>query len=362
MALWAKPVPLSFWLLNFCFVTSAELYRLSNLQLVTPQEAPGLPKRLNMLRVNNLLLSVYDSDTGRLVPRNGYIQESQDFWRKCNAWCLGWDPWVEITYQALVREVNASAPQAEPYYMQILKICEVDDAASNIRAVTRYALNGEEVLRYQSDQNRWFSVHPSAWPLAERWNQAKETFAEITPQRCMFFIEQSAQFITGKTAQPTARVALIPGTQALPRRLICHVTGFYPHHIEVTWERGGQVAQGEQLSSGIRPNADPTFQTQVSIELGQEGTSPAEHVCVVRHSSLGNTTLRVTWDSQPPGLADVLGIVAGCILTALALGALVWCLWKRPGALKPLYRPARTQPGTLDSALATANSSSAGPS
>uniref|UniRef100_A0A8C3RZS8 Ig-like domain-containing protein n=1 Tax=Chelydra serpentina TaxID=8475 RepID=A0A8C3RZS8_CHESE len=165
----------------------------------------------------------------------------------------------------------------EPYYMQVLKACELDDATGAVRAVTRYSLNGEDMLRYQTDQNRWFSVHPAAWRVAERWNCEGETFGVMklfTPQECRFWIER---------------------TRDRPRRLVCHVTGFYPRDIEVTWERRGQLAQGEQLTSGILPNGDPTFQIWVSIELGQEGVGPTEHVCVVRHSSLGDTPLRVTW-------------------------------------------------------------------
>ncbi|XP_075768151.1 DLA class II histocompatibility antigen, DR-1 beta chain-like [Pelodiscus sinensis] len=342
MASWVKPTWVSFCLLSLCSDVWAGLHRLSFLQLITPQAAPGLPKRLNVLKVDDLLLSVYDSDSGRVVPRNGYNQDRQDFWRPIRAECLSWDSWVETTYQALVREVNASAPRAEPYYMQILQTCELDDATGDIRAITKYSLNGEDVLQHQSDQNLWFSVHPAAWSLAERWNRARETFAEITPQRCMFIIEESGLFITGKTAQPTAHLTLVPGTQARPHHLVCHVTGFYPRPIEVTWERGGQVAQGEQLTSGILPNGDLTFQIQVSIELDEEGGNPTEHVCVVRHSSLGNTPLRVTWDSQSPGLPGVLWIVIGCVLAALSIGTLGLFLWKRPGAWKRLYRPART--------------------
>uniref|UniRef100_A0A674JIN8 Ig-like domain-containing protein n=1 Tax=Terrapene triunguis TaxID=2587831 RepID=A0A674JIN8_9SAUR len=164
-----------------------------------------------------------------------------------------------------------SADAWVPFPIPVLKTCELDDATGAAQAITRYSLNGEDMLRYQSDQNRWFSVHPAAWRVAERWNREGETFGVMklfTPQRW---------------------------TQDRPCRLICHVTGFYPRDIEVTWERGGQVAQGEQLTSGIRPNGDPTFQIQVSIELGQEGVSPTEHVCVVRHITLGGDPLRVTW-------------------------------------------------------------------
>nr|XP_005314475.1 H-2 class II histocompatibility antigen, E-S beta chain-like [Chrysemys picta bellii] len=360
MAPWVKPILASFWLLSLCSVALAGVHRVSYLQLISPQAVPGLPKRLSVMKVNDLLGLAYDSNTRRLAPHSEYIpgdQETAQYWSAGSAECMDWDSWVETKYQALVQEVNTSSPQREPYYMQILKTCELDDATGAVRAITRYSLNGEDMLRYQSDQNRWFSENLAAWRVAERWNREGETFAVwnlFLPEKCRFLIKLTLPFIAQKTAQPTARVALVPGTLDRPRRLICHVTGFYPRDIEVIWERGGQVAQGEQLTSGILPNGDLTFQIQVSIELGQEAVGPAEHVCVVRHSSLGRDSLRMTWDSQVTGQAGVLAIIAGCILAMLGVGALGWYLRRRPGAQKGPYHPAQTQPGTLYSAPATA--------
>ncbi|KAH1182218.1 H-2 class II histocompatibility antigen, E-S beta chain-like isoform X2 [Mauremys mutica] len=360
MAPWPKPALVSFWLLSLCSVALAGVHHLSTFQLISPWAAPGLPKRLSVTKVNDLVRSAYDSNTGRVVPRSGYSlghKETPQFWSGGNANCMAWDPWVESKYQALVQEVNTSSPQRDPYYMQILKTCELDDATGAVRAVTRYSLNGEDVLRYQSDQNRWFSENPEAWRVAERWNREGETFAVrnlFLPQHCRLVIELTLPFIAQKTAQPTVHLALVPGTQDQPRRLVCHVTGFYPQDIEVTWERGGQEAQGEQLTSGILPNGDQTFQIQMSIELGQEGVGPAEHVCVVRHSSLGHDPLRVTWDSQVTGQASVPAIIVGCILAVLGVGALGWYLRRRQGAQKGPYHLAQTQPGTLYSAPATA--------
>uniref|UniRef100_A0A8C3HM85 Immunoglobulin C1-set domain-containing protein n=1 Tax=Chrysemys picta bellii TaxID=8478 RepID=A0A8C3HM85_CHRPI len=165
----------------------------------------------------------------------------------------------------------------ESYYMQTLKTCELDNDTDAIRAVTRYLLNGEDVLWYQADQNRWFLVHPEALHVAELWN--------LSPARHVWLSNYSLRSkVTVRVRSPTMLSSRVTAFGPHPRdpglAVLSHmpVTGFYPRDIEVTWERGGQVALGEQLTSGIRPNGDPIFQIQVSIELGQEGFGPTEHV------------------------------------------------------------------------------------
>ncbi|XP_067414584.1 DLA class II histocompatibility antigen, DR-1 beta chain-like [Emydura macquarii macquarii] len=353
---WAKPISVSFWLLSLCSLALAGVHRLSFLQLISPQEAPGLHKHLTVVSMNDLVLSAYDSSTRKLTPRNGYTpadQDSHQFWRARSTRCLAWGSWVEAKYQGLVREMNASSPKTEPYYLQILHSCELDDGTDTIEVTARYSLNGEDVLQYRADQNRWFSMHLAAWHVAESWNRQGEVFSHYTPQECRFLIALRAPFTAKKTARPAARVALVPGTQDRPPSLVCHVTGFYPRDIEVTWERGGRGVLGEQVTSGIQPNADPTFQVRVSIELGQEGISPAEHVCVVRHSSLGDAPLRVTWDAKATAPANPLAIVAGAILAVLGAGAMGCYLRRRKRGQNGPYFPPQTQPGTLDSASDT---------
>ncbi|KAM9120610.1 SLA class II histocompatibility antigen, DQ haplotype C beta chain-like [Pangshura tecta] len=269
------------------------------------------------------------------------------------------DSWIESKYQALVQEVNTSSPQREPYYMQILKTCELDDATA--LEPRRGDFHCVEPLPAPALQ----ALDPNSLCLSSLRRQVTALLVLLTPNPqspAIPFPVTNNPFSLSPPAQPTVHLALIPGTQDQLRRLVCHVTGFYPRDIEVIWERGGQVAQGEQLTSGILPNGDQTFQIQVSIELGQEGVGSPEHACVVRHSSLGHDPLRVTWNSQVTGWASVPVIIAGCILTALVVGALGWYLRRRQGAKKGQYHPAQTQPGTLDSAPATAKPAGNSPS
>ncbi|CAM4644701.1 unnamed protein product [Lepidochelys olivacea] len=87
------------------------VHHVSRFQLISPWAAPGLPKRLHVMRVNDLVLSAYDSNTGRLAPCNGYNLGDQ-FWSESKAWYQAWDSWVETEYQSLVRKMNTSSPRA----------------------------------------------------------------------------------------------------------------------------------------------------------------------------------------------------------------------------------------------------------
>ncbi|XP_059586467.1 rano class II histocompatibility antigen, A beta chain-like [Alligator mississippiensis] len=366
MAPQANPILLASWLQAFCSVILAGVHHYSRSQLILSQEVPGLPKTQDMLKVNYLVFTYYDSTTKRLTTRNGYnpeTQETQEWWRGGNTRCQVWNPWIETEFKALVQAVNASSPGTELYYMQVLHTCDLDEATGAITIVTRLALNGEDILHYRGDQKQWYHTHPAAQRLAEKWNQERQKLEGMntpSPQRCRFLIQMTAPFSAQKTAKPNVHLSLIPASQGQPQYLTCHVTGFFPPDIDVTWERQGQTAEGEQQTSGVRPNEDHTLQIRVKIELGEMGVSPAEHVCVVRHSSLGETPLRVAWASSGEKVAgNTYIILAAAVSILLAFGAgSLWFYRRRKEYKDRQYRPPCDQPESADSSSAGQSSAS----
>ncbi len=65
--------------------------------------------------------------------------------------------------------------------------------------------------------------------------------------------------------------------------LICLATGFYPRDIEMNI-RLDRINTENQISSGIRPNADETFQMRTSVEIDRN--HKGSYDCFVIHSSL----------------------------------------------------------------------------
>uniref|UniRef100_A0A673IL66 Immunoglobulin C1-set domain-containing protein n=1 Tax=Sinocyclocheilus rhinocerous TaxID=307959 RepID=A0A673IL66_9TELE len=65
--------------------------------------------------------------------------------------------------------------------------------------------------------------------------------------------------------------------------LICLATGFYPRDIEM-YIRLNRINIESQISSGIRPNADETFQMRSSVKI--DSKDKVSYDCLVIHSSL----------------------------------------------------------------------------
>ncbi len=65
--------------------------------------------------------------------------------------------------------------------------------------------------------------------------------------------------------------------------LSCLATGFYPRDIEMNIRLNRTVLEN-QISSGIRPNADGSFQMRTSVEI--DTNHKGFYDCLVNHSSL----------------------------------------------------------------------------
>ncbi|XP_066469293.1 major histocompatibility complex class I-related gene protein-like [Tiliqua scincoides] len=66
--------------------------------------------------------------------------------------------------------------------------------------------------------------------------------------------------------------------------LLCRAHGFYPKEIDVTWRKDGKVRQEHTFHGVVSPNADGTYYTWLSIEIGPKERS--RYQCHVEHDGL----------------------------------------------------------------------------
>ncbi|KAG1951012.1 HLA class II histocompatibility antigen, DP alpha 1 chain-like [Pimephales promelas] len=78
--------------------------------------------------------------------------------------------------------------------------------------------------------------------------------------------------------------------------LICHVTGFFPPPVRVSWTKNNEVFKEDSLSQ-YRPNDDGTYNIFSSLKF-----TPVEgdiYSCTVNHTSLEEPQTK-TWDVEVP--------------------------------------------------------------
>ncbi|KFO77225.1 Class I histocompatibility antigen, F10 alpha chain, partial [Cuculus canorus] len=75
--------------------------------------------------------------------------------------------------------------------------------------------------------------------------------------------------------------------------LRCHVYGFYPRPIVVSWLKDGEVRDQDTVWSSIAPNSDGTYYVSASIDVHPE--EKHKYRCRVEHASLAQPGL-FAWD------------------------------------------------------------------
>ncbi|XP_011289504.3 T-cell surface glycoprotein CD1a-like isoform X2 [Felis catus] len=104
--------------------------------------------------------------------------------------------------------------------------------------------------------------------------------------------------------------------------LVCHVSGFYPKPVWVTWMRGDQEQQGTRQGD-VLPHADGTWYLQTSLDV--EARKAAGLSCRVRHSSLEGQDIVLYWEQHRPVSLVFLAVLVPLVL----LAGLAFWLWKR---------------------------------
>ncbi|XP_025770988.1 T-cell surface glycoprotein CD1a-like [Puma concolor] len=119
---------------------------------------------------------------------------------------------------------------------------------------------------------------------------------------------------------------LSTGPSPSPGRLllVCHVSGFYPKPVWVTWMRGDQDHQGTRRGD-VLPHADGTWYLQTSLDV--EAREASGLSCRVRHSSLGGQDMVLYREQhRPVGLVFLAVVVPLVLLAGLAFW--LWKCWK----------------------------------
>ncbi|XP_077100118.1 zinc-alpha-2-glycoprotein-like [Siphateles boraxobius] len=185
----------------------------------------------------------------------------------------------------------------ELHVLQRIIGCELDklpDGSVNLTVFDDYGFDGTYVST-NSDTMQWIGKNPKAKETKDKWDRQtrQNQFIERYLKICSDWI---IIFINTIRSSPEVHVFArkVPGDRS-KLVLVCLATGFYPRGVQVNI-RLNRINLEDQTSSGIRPNADETFQMRISVKIDRN--HEGSYDCQVTHTSLTEPASK-KWGKNP---------------------------------------------------------------
>ncbi|KAJ8362272.1 hypothetical protein AAFF_G00386640 [Aldrovandia affinis] len=229
--------------------------------------------------------------------------------------------------------------------------CEWDDETGTTEGFNNLAYDGEDFLVFDMKNTRWISPSPQGASTTLNLNYNQGHIKYMKRYYNQICIEELKEYLSYKrsTLERTVapEVSLLQKDPSSP--VVCHVTGFFPRGVMVTWQKKGEDHYDDVEWGETVPNEDGTFQTTSRLTVKDWQTE--DYTCVVQHKSLEKDIVKrvIDWeirrnqdietrgyspDGNPEGSGPSMGVIIGCVVGVLLLALTVVgvVVWKKRGA------------------------------
>ncbi|XP_058867060.1 H-2 class I histocompatibility antigen, Q9 alpha chain-like [Acipenser ruthenus] len=318
-------------------------------------EGTGFPEFTIVGLVDDVQHVHYDSVTKKMRPTQDWMERSEgpEYWEGQTQIAVGDQQNFKANIGVAMQRFNQTGGV---HTVQRMYGCELDDDGTK-RGFFQDGFDGKDFISFDKDTLTWIAPVMQAVITKHKWdadrarNQIYKAYFET---ECIEWLQKYVRY-----GKETLERRVTPAVTLHPRKargsadteVLCHVTGFFPRAVEVTWVRDGWDQLDEGVQSGeVLPNQDGTYQLRKILTVSPEEQKGHSYSCQVDHASFTERQNYI-WDPNmrssdggPP-----IGIIAGVIVGVLALAAVIIgvVIWKkRQGGAQKNYTPARTNEGS----------------
>ncbi|KAJ8335320.1 hypothetical protein SKAU_G00409590 [Synaphobranchus kaupii] len=301
----------------------------------------------------------YDSNTKKAIPKTDWIKENEraDYWERESQTGIG----TQQTYKANIGTVMQRFNQTQGVHTyQSMYGCEWDDDSGATGGFDQYGYDGEDLVILDLKNLRYISPTPLGGITVQKWNN-EQAWLEVNKQylthTCVDWLKKYVSYGKSTLERKVApQVSLLQKDSSSP--VTCHVTGFFPRGVMVTWQRNRQDLDVDVELGETVPNEDGTFQTKSHLRVKPEDWKSRKYTCTVQHKSLEQDiilsvteeninkdlkTRTINPDGSSPPLGVIIGYVVGALLLALiAIGGVY--VWKKRSSASDADSETSSQP------------------
>ncbi|XP_066554436.1 major histocompatibility complex class I-related gene protein [Amia ocellicauda] len=287
---------------GFWFWQAADSVMHSLVYQYTVMFEPGnLPEFLLTNLFDSKVITHCDSTTQRDCPRQDWVKKavSAKEWEERDAECR-----KEYRHNLLLLQRIRNNNNSTTAVLQRQRGCAVA-ADGTLSYFDQCGSNGQNFLIFNLKTMNWTASTPSALSTCSLWNQeeSKYKYSSIFLQReCThwlnIFISYTSKQLKNEAPQLFLFAKPVPGENKLSLR--CQVTFTDPRETRVLLKHHGDRLTKWLRDTGVRPNADSSFQQRVSMDIHIHDRNG--YLCEVHTSTL---TTSLPWDGRVLGEAPV---------------------------------------------------------
>uniref|UniRef100_A0A803SRG4 Ig-like domain-containing protein n=1 Tax=Anolis carolinensis TaxID=28377 RepID=A0A803SRG4_ANOCA len=241
----------------------------------------------------------YNASTRRYLPKVPWISKVEkndpDYWERNTLYAQGHERSFRDHLATLAEYYNQSGGL---HTFQWMYGCELRNDWSK-GGYYQYAYDGRDYISLDKDTLTWMAADVPAQNTKRKWdadfrdNEYKKTYLEET---CIEWLQRYLNY--GKetllrTEKPEVKVTRKEDYDGM-ETLTCHVGGFYPKEIDITWTKDGEDRRQDVFHGLVSPNSDGTYYTWWSITVDPKERE--RYKCHVEHDGLLNP-MDVVWEA-----------------------------------------------------------------
>ncbi|XP_043939255.1 class II histocompatibility antigen, B-L beta chain-like [Protopterus annectens] len=181
------------------------------------------------------------------------------------------------------------------FVLQMISECSFS-SLEDMQYLYIFTFNNHPFLYFDPIEGMFSSLTPYGYTIARQLNNDAQMLDELKEEinvTCKNDMSEYWKQTVQRKAQPSAKInTIVPKTRALSASLICHVGGFFPPDIAVTWIKNGEVVDQSVHTTPVLPNGDWTYQIRTSVEFTPRISDT--YTCMINHISLEQPLL-VHW-------------------------------------------------------------------
>lgn len=247
---------------------------------------PNFPEFVSLGMVDGQQTDYYDSNLKSTVPKVEWMNSVDDteYWSRETQINVE----AEQTFKNSINIVKSRFNQTGSIHTwQQMYGCSWDEKNGDMDGFDDFGYDGEDFVSLDLKNLRYISTGPEALITQLNWNNDKaylESKKQYRTQICIEWLKKYLQY--GKSTlqrEVSPEVSLLQKDPSSP--VTCHVTGFYPEQVAISWLKNGQD-HDEDVDLGLPlPNEDGTFQKMSTLRVTPDELKKNEYSCVVEHKS-----------------------------------------------------------------------------